>query len=247
MTIPARAGALAGLMLASSALAATPRTALAQPSAPAADRAFEATTLNLTAYGETEVAPDQAILTLGVQSRAASAAAAMAQNAGRMTAMVAALRKAGIADRDIRTTNLNLSAQYSYPPGRPAVLEDYAAGNDVTVTMSDIARLGAVIDAATAAGANQVNGISFDLKDPAAAEDAARLAAVKALAAKAALYAGASGYRVARLVSLSEEAGGAQGPVRPLALLAGRAEATPISAGELTVRVDVTGVYELTR
>jgi len=245
MTIPVRTrAALAGLMLAASALAAAP--AFAQAAPPAADRVFEATTLNLTAYGETEVAPDEATLTLGVQSRAPTAAEAMAQNASQMSAVVTALRKAGIAARDIATTNLNLSAQYSYPQDKPQVLEGYAAGNDVTVTVNDMTRVGAVIDAVTAAGANQVNGISFGLKDPTAAEDAARLAAVKALAAKAALYASASGYHVARLVNLGEQSSGTPGPVRPMLMRADKA-ATPISAGELTVRVDVTGVYELVK
>jgi uncharacterized protein YggE len=244
MTTPVRAAALAGLMLAAGALTAAP--AFADAPAPSADRVFEATTLNLAAYGETEVAPDEAIVTLGVQSRAPTAAEAMAQNASQMSAVVAAVRKAGIAERDIRTTNLNLSAQYSYPQDKPAVLEGYAANNDVTVTVNDVAKVGAVIDAVTAAGANQVNGVSFGLKDPTAAEDAARLVAVKALTAKAALYAGASGYHVARLVNLSEQAGATPGPVRPMPMFAQKA-ATPIAAGELTVRVDVSGTYELVK
>jgi uncharacterized protein YggE len=246
MKTPVRAGAIAGLMLAASALATTPQAALAQANAPSADRMFDATTLSLTAHGETDATPDEAVLSLGVQSRAAGAADAMAQNASQMSAVVAALRRVGIADRDIATTNLSLSAQYSYPQGQPQVLDGYVAGNEVTITVRDIARVGAVIDAVSAAGANQINGISFGLKDPAAAEDAARLAAVKALAAKAALYAGASGYHVARLVSLNEDQGGAPGPVRPMMMMA-KADATPISPGELTVRVDVTGVYELAR
>jgi len=246
MTTPVRArAALAGLMLAASVLAAAP--AFAQAGAPAADRVFDATTLNLTAYGETEVAPDEAVVTLGVQSRAPTAGEAMAQNVGQMSAVVAALRKAGIAERDIRTTNLNLAAQYSYPQDKAPVLEGYVAGNDVTVTVNDIGRVGAVIDAVTTAGANQINGIAFDLKDPSAAEDAARVAAVKALAAKAALYANASGYRVARLVNLGEQPSGTPGPVRPLMMMRANKAATPISAGTLTVRVDVTGTYELAR
>jgi hypothetical protein len=247
MTFPFRAGALAGLSLAASALAFAPCATLAQPSTADAGRAFEATTLNLAAYGEIEVAPDEASVSLGVQTRAADAASAMAQNAAQMNAVIAALHKAGIADRDIRTTNLNLGAQYSYPQDKPPVLDGYVAGNDVTVTVNDIAKVGAVIDAVTSAGANQVDAISFGLKDPAAAEDAARLAAVKALAAKAALYAGATGYHVERLVNLSEAANVAPGPVRPMAMMAAKAETTPVSAGELSVRVDVTGVYELTK
>lgn len=247
MTIPVRAAALAGALLAAGSLAAAPAFAqsAALAAAPSADRVFDATTLNLAAYGETEVAPDEAILTLGVQSRAPTAGEAMAQNAGQMNAVIAALRKAGVPEREIRTTNLNLSAQYSYAQDKPPVLDGYVAGNDVSVTVNDIAKVGAVVDAVTAAGANQINGVSFALKDPSVAEDAARLVALKALAAKAALYANASGYHITRLVNLSEQAGVAPGPVRPVMMLA--KVATPVSAGELTVRVEVSGVYELVK
>ena len=237
---------LAGLWLAASLFALAPAAAMAQPAAPSADAVFAATTLNLSAHGETEIAPDEATVTLGVQSTAATAQAAMAQNAEQMSAVIAALRKAGVADRDIRTSNLNLAAQYSYPQDKPAVLTGYMASNDVAVTVNDLKRVGATIDAVTAAGVNQIQGISFGLKDPSAAEDAARLAAVKALSAKAALYAGASGYHIQRLVSLSEESSGTPGPVRPMMMMA-KADSTPVMAGQLTVRVDVSGVYELAK
>ena len=98
----------------------------------------------------------------------------------------------------------------------------------------------------TAAGVNQIQGVSFGLKDPSAAEDAARLAAVKALSAKAALYADATGYHIQRLVSLSEESTGVPGPVRPMMAMAKMA-VTPVMAGELSVRVDISGVYELAK
>ncbi|MDR3512058.1 MAG: SIMPL domain-containing protein [Caulobacteraceae bacterium] len=248
MNTPIPAGPAAGLLLAASALAlplALPGAAWAD--APGADRAFEATTLSLSADGETQVAPDQATLNLGVQVTAPTAAEAMAQNAQQMTAVFAALRKAGLPERDVRTSNLSLSAQYTYAQDKPPVLNGYAASNEVTVTVNDIARLGPVIDAVTAAGANQVNGVSFGLKDSSAAEDAARLAAVKALSAKAALYAGATGYHVVRLINLSEGGGETPpGPVRPMALMKA-ATPTPVSAGQLSVQVTVTGVYELAK
>jgi uncharacterized protein YggE len=241
-----RAGALAGLILAASLPIALPAAALADPVIPVAGRMFEATTMNLSAYGEARLAPDMATITLGVQTRAATAAQAMADNAQQMTAVFAALRKAGIGERDVQTSNLSLSAEYAYPQDKPPVLTGYLVSNEVVVTVNDLARLGSVVDAVTAAGANQVNGISLGLKDPTAAEDAARRAAVKALTAKAALYADATGLRVARLVNLSEGGGYTPGPVRPMAMMA-KAAGTPIAGGELTVRVDVSGVYELAK
>ena len=240
MKILTPALALAAL-LATTAVAAP---ALAQSAS--ADPAFAATTLNLTADGEVKAAPDEATITLGVQTKAATAGQAMTENAARMNQVMAALRRAGIADRDVQTSNINLSAEYDYQQNQPPRLTGYAASNDVTITVNDLKRLGGALDAVVAAGANQINGVSFGLKDPLAAEDAARRAAVTALRAKADLYAQATGYHVARLVNLSEGGGYSPGPVRVMAMAKAPAP-TPVSAGELTVRISVTGVYELGR
>jgi uncharacterized protein YggE len=103
-----------------------------------------------------------------------------------------------------------------------------------------------VIDAVSAAGANQINGISFGLKDPQDAQDEARRMAVKALAARAALYAEATGYHIARLVNLSEAAEASVQP-RPMFAMAKAAAATPVEPGELDVRIAVSGLYELAK
>lgn len=244
MTSLVRAGAFA-LLLATAAVPA----AQAQTATPAAETMFRATTLNLAAHGETRVAPDMATITLGVQVEAPTAQAAMQQNARQMTQVIAALKKAGIAERDIQTSGLNLNPQYVYEQNVPPRLSGYQASNQVTIRVNDLARLGAAVDATVSAGANQVHGISFGLKDPTAAENAAREEAVKALAAKAELYARATGHRVARLVSLSE--GGGYSPQPPMPVMAmARMEkdaSTPVSGGELSVRVDVTGLYELAK
>jgi hypothetical protein len=240
-----RAGAL-GLVLAAGAAP----MALAQAAPPAADTMFRATTLNLAADGEIKAAPDMATISLGVMTEAKTAAAAMASNAQRMSQVMAALQKAGIAAKDIQTSGLNLNAQYQYEQNMPPRLTGYQASNQVTVTVHDLARLGAAVDATVNAGANQVNGISFGLDDPTSAENAARERAVKALQAKADLYARATGYRVGRLVSLSEGGGYSAPPPMPMMMNQMKREAmadTAVSPGELRVRVDVTGLYELTR
>lgn len=244
MTSLVRAGAFA-LLLATAAVPA----AQAQTATPAAETMFRATTLNLSAHGETRLAPDMATITLGVQVEAPTAQEAMRQNAQEMTKVVAALRKAGIAERDIQTSGLNLNPQYVYEQNSPPKLSGYQASNQVTVRVNDLARLGAAVDATVSAGANRINGISFGLKDPTAAENAAREEAVKALAAKAELYAKATGHRISRLVSLSE--GGGYSPQPPMPVMAmARMEkdaSTPIAGGELSVGIDVTGLYELTK
>ena len=238
-------GAL-GLALA----AAVAPAALAQaPPAPAAESLFRATTLNLSAYGETRVAPDMATISLGVLVEARTAQAAMAANAQRMTQAMAALKAAGIAAKDIQTSGLNLNPQYAYEPNLPPKLTGYQASNQVTVTVHDLDRLGQAVDAVVGAGANQVNGISFGLNDPTTAENAARIAAVRALQAKAQLYATATGYRLPRLVSLNEGGGYSAPPPMPMMQMmkADARAATPVSPGELNVRIDVTGLYELGR
>lgn len=242
---PARAFAL------TPALAALAGGALllgaAAPALAQTDAAFKATTFNLSAHGETLVAPDMATITLGVQTEAASAAEALKANGARMNQVMAALKKAGIAERDIQTSNLSLNAQYAYEQNQPPRLTGYQASNQVTITVRDLAKLGASVDATVSAGANTVNGISFGLSDPRAAEDAARLEAVKALQAKAELYGRATGYKAVRLVNLSEGGGYAPAPPpMPVFAMAKRemADATSIAAGELKVRVDVSAVYE---
>jgi hypothetical protein len=195
------------------------------------------------------VAPDIATINLGVNTEAPTAAAALQANAAQMTKVIAALRKAGVADKDIQTSGLNLNAQYDYVQNEPPKLRGYQAANQVTVTVRDLARLGQAVDATVGAGANQVNGISFGLSDPTAAEDAARRQAVKALAAKANLYATATGYKLGRLVTLSEGGGYSPPPPMPVYAMARmeKADSTPVSGGELSVRIDISGVYELAR
>lgn len=212
------------------------------------DAAFKATTFSLSAYGETRVAPDMATISLGVQTDALTAADALKANGARMNQVLAALKKAGIAERDIQTSNLNLNAQYAYEQNRPPRLTGYQASNQVTITVRDLTKLGATVDATVGAGANTVNGIGFGLANPQAAEDAARLEAVKALQAKAELYGRATGYKAVRLVNLSE-GGGYTPPSPPVPMMAfaakrEMADATSVSAGELKVRVDVNAVYE---
>lgn len=239
--------AAVGLLLSATAVPA----ALAQAAPPAADSLFRATTLNLSAYGETKVAPDMASISLGVMTEGKTAAEAMQANATRMSAVMASLRKAGIADKDIQTSNLNLNPQYKYQENQPPLLIGYQASNNVTITVHDLKRLGAAVDASVNAGANQVQGISFGLEDPTAAENAARAAAVKALVAKADLYAQATGYKVSRLVSLSEGGGYTPAPPMPMAAFAAKRmesdAGTSVSGGQLSVRIDISGLYELTR
>lgn len=238
---------LPALMLGAALTAAAAPAALAQTQPLTIQTVAERPALNLSAYGEVKAAPDMATISFGVVTEAATAAEAMAQNAARMTQVMAALRRAGVEERNVQTSGLNLSAQYDYVENQPPRLRGYQANNRVTVVIDDLTKVGTTADAVVAAGVNQIDGIGFGLKDPSAAENRARQLAVRALQGKAALYAQALGVELGGIRSLSE--GGGYSP-RPQVMYA-RAEAmdmggsTPVAAGELTVRIDITGVYDI--
>jgi uncharacterized protein YggE len=245
-----RAAALSLVLAAGAGSGALAQTAAGGGAAAAgADAVFRATTLSLAAYGETRLAPDMATINLGVTTDGGTAQAAMQANAKQMNQVMAALKRGGIAAKDVQTSQLSVEPQYVYEQNLPPKLTGYRAVNQVTVTVHDLAKLGEAVDATVAAGANQAGGITFGLDDPTAAENAAREKAVKALAAKADLYAKATGYRVLRLVSLSEGGGYAPPPPMPMVAMSARFKETDtaVAAGEVRVRVDVGGVYELSR
>lgn len=243
-----RAAAVGALILAGTVGASG--VAMAQTAPVAAESAFKATTLNLSAYGEARQAPDMATITLGVTTEAPSASEAMKLNAERMTGVIASLKKAGIDPRDIQTSGLNLNPQYVYVENQPPKLNGYQAANTVTIVVRDLKKLGSVVDASVNSGATNVGGISFGIEDSQASEDKARIEAVKALQAKANLYAQSLGYKVARLVSFSESGGYAPQPPVVYASFA-RAEkmdaGTPVEAGQLKVRIDVSATFELVK
>jgi uncharacterized protein YggE len=248
-----RALMLTGAMMATAALFLAAPAAHAQSQtpggAPMMMHAMAAPpALNLSAYGEVRTAPDMATISFGVVTEAATAAEAMQLNATRMNQVMAALRGAGIEARDVQTSGLNLSAQYDYIQNEPPRLRGYQASNRVTVSIMDLDEVGTVADAVVAAGVNQIDGIGFGLRDPGAAEDQARVLAVRALQDKARLYAQALGVELGGIRSLNEGGGYSPQPPMPVFAMA-RAEmsdaSTPLAAGQLTVRIDITGTYDL--
>lgn len=230
-------------------LATLPTAALAQTAEPPRTP-FSATTLRLAAYGEVEVRPDMATLDIGVTSTGASAVVASRANAQSMSQVVAALKSAGLAPRDLQTSQLSLSPQYAYEAGQAPKLTGYQATNHVRATVHDLSGLARVVDFAAGAGATNLGQVELGLDAPTAAENSARIAAVKALEDKAQLYAQATGYKIARLVSLSEGVDEGAAPPRPLMVMQAMAKVaapTPIEEGEMKVRVDISGVFELAK
>ncbi len=226
-------------LVAAALLSATP--ALAE------ERTSTAPTLSVAVEGHVDRAPDVADLGGGVVTTAATAAGTMAANASKMTAVVAAVRNAGIAERDIQTSGLSLQPQYKYENNQPPALTGYQATNSVALRVRKLADAGRLVDALVAAGANQITGPNFRVDAADAALDAARSAAVATARARAELYAKAAGLHVKRIVSIAES-GGEQPIVRPMMLMA-RAkmadDATPVVPGEVSLVITVNIVFEL--
>jgi uncharacterized protein YggE len=205
------------------------------------------TRLDVVAEGAVTRVPDVATISAGVVTQGQTAAKALADNAARMSAVVAALKRAGVADRDLQTSSINLSPQYRYGENVPPVITGYQASNQVTVRFRDVKRSGAILDALVAQGANQINGPSFALDRPEAALDEARVAAIKAARARADLYARAAGLQVKRILWISES-GGFAPPPQPMPMMArmeAKAADTPVEAGEQRMAVSVSVSFEL--
>ena len=226
--------------------AAMPSAALAQQST--INQTITGTRLDVSATGEVTRVPDLAIISAGVITRSATASNAIQQAATRMTRVREALRQAGIADRDIQTSNISLNPQYTYVQNQPPKLNGYSASNQLTVRFRDIANTGKILDALVAEGANQINGPNLTIEKPEAALDEARAKAVAMGRARAELYARSLGLRVVRVVSVSESGGYAPPPpMPPMVMMAERSQAadSKIDPGEQKLQVNVAMTFEL--
>jgi uncharacterized protein YggE len=238
------------LLLALSLALGASMTAHADPSSPSIAAAAEGTLLNISANAEATRVPDVATLSAGVVTQAADGNSAMRQNAQQMDKVLAAIKAAGIAERDVQTSGVSLNPQYRYADNEAPKITGYQASNTVSLKVRDIAKLGKVLDALAAQGANQINGPSFEIDQPEPVYDEARLAALKKAQARAQTYAKSLGLQVRRIVSISENAGGGFRPMPMMrAQAAGMAmdKATPVAPGESTVSVNLDVVFELGR
>jgi uncharacterized protein YggE len=228
------------------ALAAALGFAVAASAARADPPALAGTRLDISASGEVTRQPDIATLSAGVVTQASSAAAAMADNAKRMAAATAALRKAGVADRDIQTATLSLQPQYRYADNQPPVITGYQASNQLTITFHDIGRAGTILDALVGEGVNQISGPDFAVEHPDAALDEARTLAIRSAQARAQLYARAAGLSVKRIVSISESGADMPQPPRPMMMMARAKSAdTELAPGDQKLAVTVQVSFEL--
>jgi len=209
----------------------------------------EGTVLSISAEGKSTGRPDMATVNLGVQTEGATAQAALQANSQRMNALVAALRRAGVAERDIQTANISVNPQYVYQENQPPRLNGYQASNTVTAKVRNLDRVGQTLDAAVNAGGNTINGVSFSYQNPDAQLDAARTDAIEEARRRAALYARAAGLTVGRIISISES-GGFSPPI-PMPMMArmsadvSPAPPPPVAPGEIDTVVNVSVIFEL--
>lgn len=213
---------------------------------PGSSMAMPPQMLQLSVQSDVRAAPDMALISAGVMTMAPTAQAAMTENNRQMTAVMAALKKAGIAARDIQTTAVNLSPQFRYVDNQPPQLTGYQASNMVEVRVMALDRIGATLDALVSQGANQINGPNFSVRNADALLDQARAEAVKKGIARAQVYANAAGLKVVRLLSISE--GGMMPPPMPMmrqSAMAMDAAGPPVAPGQVGLSASVSMTFEL--
>lgn len=258
--------AFACLALTTGAAAAqTPPTVQVSPLGPGS------ALLSLSAEGRSDRVPDLAMFSAGVVSHGVTASEALGANSRQMDRVIAALKRSGIADRDIQTSAISLSPRWNnpdaeaqriaretrqpyVPTNEPPRIIGYEARNSVQVRVRKLGEMGKIIDTLVGAGANEVNGPSFTLDDQKAALDEARTEAVAVGRERAELYAHAAGMRVVRLLSISE--GGGYYPVQQIVVTGSRMGVPgapppppppPVAVGELSLGVSLSMQFEIGR
>ena len=215
-------------------------------SAFAAEQSNPPTGITVTGYGEAQGKPDIAFITLGVRTEDRDAEKAARDNAAKNTAVINGVVKTGVAASDIQTINYSVSPKVDYKAD-PPVTVGYTVSNEVRVKVKDLAKVGAVIDAALSAGANYSQNLTFSIEDDTPLRQEALAKAARNAEAKAKTIADALGIKLVAPISVIET--GTPAPPMPLYRTMGVAEAapapTPIMAGENRVTAAITVQYSV--
>jgi uncharacterized protein YggE len=228
-----------------------PALLLAPVFAQAQTRSDSAATPSITVGGEGEMRakPDQAEISVGVVTEAETAEAAVQKNNEAMEKLLDALRRAGIAKKDVQTTDFNVSPirDYDRENKQSPRIVGYRVVNQVQVQVHKLDRLGEILDTLVQHGANQIHGVSFSIGDEREVLDQARLKAMANARRKAQLYAEAADAKLGHVLSIEEISSPA--PPRPMyapeRLQAAAASAVPVAPGEQTLTVNITVTYKL--
>lgn len=204
-------------------------------------------TFSVTGEGKVSVSPDIAIVSAGVQTQGATVKIAQNDLNTLINAVSSAVKKAGVKDEDIQTANYNINPMYDYNADTPR-LNGFQASSNLTIKVRAIDTANSVIDAATQAGANQLEGISFDVDDKTTAQNKAREKAVDQAKTKAANAAKIAGFTLGKIINYSENFGNGPRPVLMYAKadIANPQEApTQIETGSNEITVTVTLSYQI--
>ncbi len=205
-------------------------------------------TITVTGNDSAFGSPDIATIQIGVQSRNEDPSAAVNAANERMNAILATLKAAGVEDKDIQTTNFSISSQQDYDPltGQPREMIVFVVDNTLSVTVRDLAKLGATLSSVVDAGANNIYGVSFSVSDAAKLESEARTRAVADARARAEELAQAAGVTLGEVVSISEFT---SGPI-PYAVAEARqgvggGGAVPIATGQYQLNLQVNVAFSI--
>lgn len=233
------------ILLAGAALAFTPMT-LAQ--AANVEIVAQNPVIELSVSEQVDSAPDTATFSTGVETKAKTATEALRQNSVQARAVINRLKALGIAEKDIQTTGINLRADYDYDQqSRENRFVGYVVSNQVSATVNDISKLGAILDAIVSSGATNLNGPSFSISDDSKLKDVARERALANGKARAMSYARSEGYTGVRVLSISE--GMSYQSEAPMMRMEASAasSAPPVAPGQVGTVVSLNITYEMTR
>lgn len=203
-------------------------------------------TVTVVGTGRATASPDIARVTLGVDIVNPRLSTALTEANRKMAAIMAALEKAGLERKDIRTAEFNVFPQQSYGPSGPGPITGYRVINTMRVTVRDLDNAGAVLDAAINAGANTIQGLAFTIESAKAIETEARKDAMADAKAKAEVLAGAAGAKVGRVLTISEIISSGPMPVFAAAPAAeGMGGGVSITPGTQDVTIQVQVTYEI--
>jgi uncharacterized protein len=236
-----------GLFL-SLALCTIAVTTSAQPATQPPREAASFETVSVTGTGHVTLTPDRFMFNVGVQTQAPTVEEAVNQNNGKISAVIAALKKAGATEGEVRTTGFSIYPQQDFSQGQMPRLLGYQVSNNVTVTRKQIGDAGRLLQAAVGAGVNQASGIQFEVSDPERGRDEGLKAAFDDARRKAEVLAKAAGRTLGRALSITE--GGAAEPPRPgpivraMAMQAKVSE-VPVESGSQDLSFTVSALFEL--
>lgn len=205
----------------------------------------KADTFNVSGEGKSFVKPDAAYVAVGITASGTTIQQAQEGVNSVINQVSASIKKLGIEEGDIQTTNYNINPNYDYQTGRQRIT-GFQASTNLKVKVKDINKINSVIDTATEAGANEVGGITFDVADKTKAENEARQKAVTEAKKKAENAAEIAGFTLGRIINYSESFGGAPRPIPMLQSADSKeATATQIEVGTSEINLTVTLSYEL--